>query len=71
MKNNWNLDKDCSKRFTVSFPGSSIQSDTDTSLGSMQPYAANNARRLVAHISITCLLPGIHVYSRVDVNNVE
>ena len=33
------------------------------SLGSMQPYAAINARRLLAHISITCLLPGIHLYS--------
>ena len=30
-----------------------------SSLGSMQPYAANNARRLLAHISIICLLPGI------------
>ena len=56
MKNSWNLDKDCSKRFTLYFPGSPSQSDTDTSLGSVQPYAANNAannaRRLVAHISI-------------------
>ena len=64
MKNNWNLDKDCSKLFTLYFLGGSpIQSDTDTSLGSMQPYAANNARRLLAHISITCLLPGIHLHS--------
>ena len=26
-----------------------------TSLASMQPYASNNVRRLLAHISITCL----------------
>ena len=71
MKNSWNLDKDCSKRFTLYFPGSPIQSDTDTSLGSMQPYAANNARRLLAHIPINCLLPDIHLYSCVNVNNVE
>ena len=51
MKNSWNLDKDCSKRFTLYFPGSPIQSDTDTSLGSMQPYAANNARRHINHLS--------------------
>ena len=55
--------QDCSKRFTLYFPGSAIQSDTiSTSLGSMQPYVAINARRLLAHISITCLLPGIHLY---------
>ena len=71
MKNSWNLEKDCSKCFTVYFPGSPIQSETDTSLGSMQPYAANNARRLLAHISITCLLPGIHLYSWANVSNVE
>ena len=56
--------QDCSKRFTLYFPGSPIQSDTiSTSLGSMQPYAAINARRLLAHILITCLLRGIHLYS--------
>ena len=33
------------------------------SLGSMQPYASNNARRLLAHVSINCLLPGILLYS--------
>ena len=50
--------------FTLYFPGSPIQSDTiSTSLGSMQPYAAINARRLLAHTSITRLLPGIHLYS--------
>ena len=37
----------------------------------MQPYAANNARRLLAHISIICLLPGIHLYSWVNGRNVE
>ena len=53
MKNSWNLDKDCSKRFTLYFPGSPIQSDADTSLGSMQPYAANNATRTrINHLSI-------------------
>ena len=41
------------------------------SLGSMQPYASNNARRLLAHISITCLLPGIHLCSWVNGSNVE
>ena len=71
MKNSLNLYKDCSRRFTLYFPGSPVQSDTDTSLGSMQPYAANNARRLLAHISINCLLPGIDLYSRMNVSNVE
>ena len=33
------------------------------SLGSMQPYATINARRLLAHTSITCLLPGIRLCS--------
>ena len=33
------------------------------SQGSIQPYAAINARRVLAHISITCLLPGIHLCS--------
>ena len=33
------------------------------SLGSMQPYAAIIARRLLAHISITSLLSGIPLYS--------
>ena len=54
----------CSKRFTLYLTGSPIQSDTiSTSLGSMQPHAAINERRLLAHISITRLLPGIHLYS--------
>ena len=56
--------QDCSKHFTLYFPGSPIQSDTiSTSLGNMQPYAAINARRLLANLSITRLLPDIHLYS--------
>ena len=46
--------QDCSKRFTLSFPRSHVQPDTiSTSLGSIQPYAAINARRLLVQISTT------------------
>ena len=56
--------QDYSRHFTLYFPGSPIQSDTiTTSMGSMQSYAAINARRLLAHISITHLLPGINLYN--------
>ena len=44
--------QDCSKRFTLYFPDRPVQSDTiSTSLGSIQPFAAINARRLFIHIS--------------------
>ena len=46
--------QDCSKRFTLYFPGRPVQSNTvSTSLGSIQPYAAINARKLLVHISTT------------------
>ena len=45
---------DRSKRFTLYFPDRPVHSDTiSTSLGSIQPYAAINARRLLVHISTT------------------
>jgi len=54
----------CSKRFTLYFAGRPIQSYTiSTSLGSIQSYAAINARRLLMHIPTTCLLPGSHLFS--------
>ena len=41
------LPQDCSKGFTLYFPGRPVQSDTiSTSLGSIQPYATLNVRRL-------------------------
>ena len=50
---------DCSKRFTLYFPDRPVQSDTiSTSLGSIQPHATSNARKLLVHISTT-------VYSQV------
>ncbi|KAK2159142.1 hypothetical protein NP493_1744g00070 [Ridgeia piscesae] len=56
--------QDFSKCFTLFFTGRPVQSDTiSTSLGSTQPYAAINARRLLLHISTTCLLPGTHLHS--------
>ena len=43
--------QDCSKRFTHYFPDRPVQSNTiSTSLGSIQPYATINARRLLVHI---------------------
>ena len=52
--------QDRSKRFTLYFPDRpAVHSDTiSASLGSIQPYAAINARRPLVHISIT-------VYSQV------
>ena len=51
--------QDCSKRFTLYFNDSPVHSDTiSASLGSIQPYATTNARRLLVHISTT-------VYSQV------
>ena len=64
--------QDCSKCFTHYFPVRPVQSNTiSTSLGSIQPYAAINAQRLLVHISTTCLLPDTHLYSWVDWSNVE
>ena len=45
------------------FTSLSVIFNQTPSLGSMQPYAAINTRRVLAHIAITCLLPGIHLYS--------
>ena len=57
--------RDCSKRFTLYFPGSPVQSDSvSTSLGSIQPYTAINARRLLVHIPNP-------VYSHVLINTGE
>ena len=51
--------QDHSKRFTLYFPDRPVHSDTiSASLGSIQPYAAINVRRLLVHISTT-------VYSQV------
>ena len=45
---------DCSKRMILYFPDRSVQSNTfSTSLGSIQPYVAINARRLLVHIRTT------------------
>ena len=42
--------------FTLYFPDRPAQSDSiSTSLGSIQPHATINARRLLVHISTTCL----------------
>ena len=46
--------QDRSKRFTLYFPDRPVHSDTiSASLGSIQPYATINARRLLIHISTT------------------
>jgi len=46
--------QDCSKRFTLYFPGRPVQLNTiSTSLWSIQPYATINAPRLLVHISTT------------------
>ena len=51
--------QDRSKRFTLYFPDRPVHPDTiSVSLGSIQPYAAINARKLLVHISTT-------VYSQV------
>ena len=51
--------RDRSKRFTLYFPDRPVPSDSiSASLGSIQPYATINARRLLVHISTT-------VYSQV------
>ena len=57
--------QDRSKRFTLYFPDRPVHSDTiSASLGSIQPYATINARRLLVHISIT-------VYSQVLIYSAE
>jgi len=54
-----------SNRFTLYFPDRPVHSDTiSASLGSIQPYATINARRLLVHISIT-------VYSQVLIYTAE
>ena len=56
---------DCSMHFTLYFPDRPVHSDTiSASLGSIQPYAAINARRLLIHISTT-------VYSQVLIYSAE
>ena len=46
--------QDRSKRFTLYFPDRPVHSDTiSASLGSIQPYATINARKLLVHISTT------------------
>ena len=46
--------QDRSKRFTLYFPDRPVQSDTiSASLGSIQPYATINVRRLLEHIPTT------------------
>ena len=57
--------QDRSKHFTLHFPDRPVHSDTiSTSLGSIQPYATINARRLLVHISTT-------VYSQVLIYSAE
>ena len=57
--------QDRSKRFTLYFPDRPVHSDTiSASLGSIQPYATINARRLLVHISTT-------VYSQVLICTAE
>ena len=57
--------QDRSKRFTLYFPDRPVHPDTiSASLGSIQPYATINARRLLIHISTT-------VYSQVLIYTAE
>ena len=57
--------QDHSKYFTLYFPDRPVQSDTiSASLGSIQPYATINARRLLVHISTS-------VYSQVLIYTAE
>ena len=57
--------QNCSKHFTLYFPDRPVHSDTiSASLGSIQPYAAINARRLLVHISTT-------VYSQILIYTAE
>ena len=54
-----------SKRFSLYFPDRPVHSDTiSASLGSVQPYATINARRLLVHISTT-------IYSQVLIYSAE
>ena len=62
--------QDCSKRFTLYFPGRPVQSNTiSTSLGSIQPYATINARRLYVHISTTVYSLVLIYWSNVERKN--
>ena len=57
--------QDHSKRFTLYFPDKPVHSDTiSASLGSIQPYATINARRLLVYISAT-------VYSQMLIDTAE
>ena len=61
--------QDCSKRFTLYFPGRPVQSNTiSTSLGNIQLYATINARRLLVHISTTVYS---QVYSVIQLRELE
>ena len=65
--------QDCSKRFTLYFPGRPVQWNTiSTSLGSIQPYATINVWMVLVHISTTVYShAGTHLYSWVNWSNVE
>jgi len=61
--------QDRSKRFTLYFPGR--HSDIiSASLGSIQPYAAINAQRLLVHISIT-VYSQVLIFIQLSWSNVE
>ena len=56
--------QDCSKRFTLYFPGRHVQSHTITTyVGNIQPYAEINVRKAARTHIHHCLLPGTHVYN--------
>ena len=58
--------------FTLYFPDRPVHSDTiSASLGSIQPYATINARRLTVHISTTVYSQVLILFSRVNWRNVE
>ena len=65
--------QDRSKRFTLYFPDKNFHWYTiSASLGSIQPYATINARRLLVHISTTIYSQIlIHLYSWMNWSNVE
>ena len=61
---------DCSKRFTLYFPGRPVQSDTITTyLENIQPYAAIDARKLLVYIHIHHL--SIARYSFIQLSELE
>ena len=64
--------QDCSKHFMIYLPDRPVQSDTvSTFLGSIQPYATINARRLLLHISTTVYSQVLIYTAEVDWNNAE